>query len=277
MGFRINTNVSSLSAQRSLSANNRASESTLSKLSSGSRITKAADDAAGLAISEKLKARIKSTDQANRNANDGISMVQTAEGGLDEISSMLTRLRELSVQSASDTVGDTERGFTDMEYQNLKQEIERISQVTEFNGTKLLSGEGDKLDFQIGVNNNDFQDRISYDTSAQNAGISGLGIADIDVASKDGAQGSLETIDMAIENVSGQRAKLGATQNRLISTSNNLQITKENLSAANSRIRDVDYAQASAQNARNGILNQAGTAVLAQANQNGQNALRLIG
>jgi flagellin len=277
MGFRINTNVSSLSAQRSLSASNRASESTLSKLSSGSRITKAADDAAGLAISEKLKARISSTEQANRNANDGISMVQTAEGGLDEISSMLTRLRELSVQSASDTVGDTERGFTDMEYQNLKQEIERISQVTEFNGTKLLSGEGGKLDFQIGVNNNEFQDRISYDTSEQNAGISGLGIDDIDVASKGGAQGSLMSIDSAIENVSGQRAKLGATQNRLISTSNNLQVTKENLSAANSRIRDVDYASASAENAKNGILNQAGTAVLAQANQNGQNALRLIG
>jgi flagellin len=277
MGFRINTNVSSLSAQRSLSANNRASESTLSKLSSGSRITKAADDAAGLAISEKLKARIGSTEQANRNANDGISMVQTAEGGLDEISSMLTRLRELSVQSASDTVGDTERGFTDMEYQNLKQEIERISQVTEFNGTKLLSGEGDKLDFQIGVNNNEFQDRISYDSSAQNAGIDGLGISDMSVSSKEGAQGSLETIDSAIENVSGQRAKLGATQNRLISTSNNLQITKENLIAANSRIRDVDYASASAENAKNGILNQAGTAVLAQANQNGQNAVRLIG
>jgi len=277
MGFRINTNVSSLSAQRSLSANNRASESTLSKLSSGSRITKAADDAAGLAISEKLKARIKSTDQANRNANDGISMVQTAEGGLDEISSMLTRLRELSVQSASDTVGDTERGFTDMEYQNLKQEIERISQVTEFNGTKLLSGEGDKLDFQIGVNNNEFQDRISFDVQQSNASISSLGVDGLSVGSKEGAQGSLETIDQAIEKVSGQRASLGAIQNRLISTSNNLQITNENLSAANSRIRDVDYAQASAQNARNGILNQAGTAVLAQANQNGQNALRLIG
>jgi len=277
MGFRINTNVASLSAQRSLSTNNRASESTLSKLSSGSRITKAADDAAGLAISEKLKARIKSTDQANRNANDGISMVQTAEGGLDEISSMLTRLRELSVQSASDTVGDTERGFTDMEYQNLKQEIERISQVTEFNGTKLLSGEGDKLDFQIGVNNNDFQDRISFDVQQSNASIGALGVDGLSVGSKEGAQGSLETIDQAIEKVSGQRASLGAIQNRLISTSNNLQITNENLSAANSRIRDVDYAQASAQNARNGILNQAGTAVLAQANQNGQNALRLIG
>lgn len=277
MGFRINTNVSSLSAQRSLSVNNRQSENTLAKLSSGTRITKAADDAAGLAISEKLRARISSTEQANRNANDGISMVQTAEGGLDEISSMLTRLRELSVQAASDTVGDTERSFTDMEYQNLKQEIERIAQVTEFNGTKLLMGQGEKLDFQIGVNNDGFQDRISYDTQMSNATIGALGVDSITVSNKEGAQTALKTIDNAIEKVSGQRAALGAIQNRLISTSNNLQVTNENLSAANSRIRDVDYAQATAQNARNNILGQAGTAVLAQANQQGQNALRLLG
>ena len=277
MGFRINTNVSSIAAQRSLSTNNRQAENTLSKLSSGSRITRAADDAAGLAISEKLKAQISSVNQANRNANDGISMVQTAEGGLDEISNMLTRLRELSIQSASDTVGDTERTFTNMEYQNLKQEIERISQVTEFNGVKLLNGEGEKLDFQIGVNNNDFQDRITYDVGFSNAKIESLGIGDITVETKDGAQTALANIDSAIEKVSGQRANLGAIQNRLISTSKNLEITNENLSAANSRIRDVDYAMASAQNAKNNILNQAGTSVLSQANAQGQNALRLLG
>ncbi|MAX66059.1 MAG: flagellin [Bacteriovoracaceae bacterium] len=277
MGFRINTNVSSIAAQRALSKSNRNSESTLSKLSSGTRITKAADDAAGLAISEKLKAQIRSTAQADRNANDGISMVQTAEGGLDEISNMLTRLRELSIQASSDTVGDTERSFSNMEYQNLKQEIERIAQVTEFNGTKLLSGQGDKLDFQIGINNDAFQDRISYDTQMTDARLTGLGITDIDVSSKEGAQSSLSVIDSAIERVSGQRAALGAIQNRLISTSNNLQITSENMSAANSRIRDVDYAKASAENAKNNILNQAGTAVLAQANAQGQNALRLLG
>ena len=277
MGFRINTNVSSLSAQNSLSKVNRASQSTLAKMSSGTRITKAADDAAGLAISEKLKANIRSNSQANRNANDGISMVQTAEGGLDEISNMLTRLRELSIQSASDTVGDTERGFSNMEYQNLKQEIERISQVTEFNGTKLLKGEGDKLEFQIGINNDAFQDRISYDTKMTDAKLSGLGITDIDVSSKEGAQTALGNLDKAIETVSGQRAGLGAIQNRLVSTSNNLQVTNENLSAANSRIRDVDYAQVAADNARNNILAQAGTSVLAQANAQGQGALKLIG
>ncbi len=277
MGFRINTNVSSISAQRSLSINNRNSESTLAKMSSGTRITKSADDAAGLAISEKLKAQIRSTNQANRNANDGISMVQTAEGGLDEISSMLTRLRELSIQSASDTVGDTERGFTNMEYQNLKQEIERIAQVTEFNGTKLLAGQGEKLDFQIGTNNDNFQDRISYDVQMTNAKVDSLGLSDIDVSQKEGAQGALSQIDSAIEKVSGQRAALGAIQNRLISTSKNLETTNENLSAANSRIRDVDYAMVAAENAKNNILNQAGTSVLAQANAQGQNALRLIG
>lgn len=277
MGFRINTNVPSIAAQRTLARNGQNQESTLAKMSSGSRITKASDDAAGLAISEKLKARIKSNSQANRNANDGISMVQTAEGGLDEVSNILTRLRELSIQASSDTVGDTERSFTDMEYQNLKQEVERIAQVTEFNGMKLLAGEGEKLDFQIGVNNDDFQDRISYDTTQQNAKLESLGIGEISVSNKEGAQSALSTIDNAIEKVSGQRAALGAIQNRLISTSNNLEITNENLNAANSRIRDVDYAQVSAENAKNNILNQAGTSVLAQANAQGQNALRLIG
>lgn len=277
MGFRINTNTSSIAAQRALSKVNRESENTLTKMASGSRISKSADDAAGLAISEKLKGQIRSTNQASRNASDGISLVQTAEGGLNEISNMITRLRELSIQAASDTVGDTERSFSDMEYQNLKQEIQRISQVTEFNGTKLLSGEGGKLDFQIGTQNDDFQDRISFDSAAANASVGNLGIGDISVASKDGAQSSLEALDKASEMVSGQRASIGAIQNRLQATTNNLDVTAENLSAANSRIRDVDYAKVSAQNTKNNILTQAGTAVLAQANASGQNALRLLG
>lgn len=277
MGFRINTNVSSIAAQRSLGKSTRETESTLAKLSSGTRITKSADDAAGLAISEKLKSQIRSTAQANRNANDGISMIQTAEGAMNEVSSMLTRLRELAIQSASDTVGDAERSFTDMEYQSLKQEIERISQTTEFNGTKLLQGQGPALDFQIGINNNDFQDRITYDVEKTNTSMEALGIDGLSVASKEGAQTSLENIDSAIMTLSGQRASLGAIQNRLTSTSNNLETTVENLSAANSRIRDVDYAQATAENAKNNVLNQAGTSVLAQANATGQQALRLIG
>lgn len=277
MGFRINTNVASISAQRSLGINNREAESNLAKLSSGSRITKAADDAAGLAISEKLKSNIRSLKQADRNANDGISMVQTAEGGLNEVSSILTRMRELAVQTASDTVGDVERGMTNMEYQNLKLELERISQVTEFNGKKLLNGEGEMYDFQIGANNDAFQDRISYDASQVNSRLDSLGVNELDVSSKSGSQDSLGALDTAIEKVSGQRAFLGGIQNRLVSTSNNLQTNVENLSAANSRIRDVDYADATATKAKNDILSAAGTSVLAQANMSGQNALKLIG
>lgn len=277
MGFRINTNVASISAQRSLGVNNRESESNLSKLSSGSRIAKAADDAAGLAISEKMKANIRSMKQADRNANDGISMIQTAEGGLNEVSSILTRMRELAVQTASDTVGDVERDMTNMEYQSLKQELERISQVTEFNGMKLLDGNGQKYEFQIGVNNDQFQDRIGYDSAMVKARVDDLGVSELDVSTKDGSQSSLSAVDSAIEKVSGYRAFLGAIQNRLTSTSNNLQINVENISQANSRIRDVDYADATAQQARNTILNSAGTSVLAQANASGSNALKLIG
>jgi len=277
MGFRINTNVASLAAQRSLGVNTRETESNLAKLSSGSRITKSADDAAGLAISEKLKANIRSMKQADRNANDGISMIQTAEGGLNEVSSILTRMRELAMQTSSDTVGDSERGMTNMEYQNLKSELERISQVTEFNGRKLLNGEGERYDFQIGVNNDDFKDRIGYDASMVNSKLDSLSLSELEVSSKSGSQESLSSVDTAIEKVSGFRAYLGAIQNRLVSTSNNLQITTENMSAANSRIRDVDYAEASAQQAKNSILSSDGTSVLAQANVSGQNALKLIG
>jgi flagellin len=277
MGLRINTNTTSLSAQRTLGVTNDAQAKTLGKLSSGTRITRSADDAAGLAISEKLKAQIRGQSQAERNANDGISMIQTAEGGLNEVGNILIRMRELSVQAASDTVGDTERSFTDLEYQNLKQEIERISQVTEFNGKKLLNGEGDTYDFQIGINNDDFQDRIKFDTQMLNSGVESLGVSELGVTSKDDAQSALASLDSAIEKVSGQRAELGAKQNRLTSTVQNLQVSNENLSAANSRIRDTDYAAETAKNAKLNILNAAGTSVLAQSNSQGQNALKLIG
>lgn len=277
MGFRINTNTTALAAQNSLSKTTAKSENLSAQLASGSRINKSADDAAGLAISEKLKANIASNQQANRNANDGISMIQVAEGGLEESGNILIRLRELAVQSASDTIGDTERSYTDLEYQQLKQELGRISETTQFNGTNLLNGEGGKLDFQIGANNDDFKDRIQYDTSKMNSGLDSLGIDGNSVVSKDDAQSSLESLDNAIQSVSGQRAELGALQNRLQSTSANLDTSVENMSAANSRIRDVDFAQATAENATNNILKQAGTSVLAQANSQGQSALRLIG
>jgi flagellin len=277
MGLRINTNVTSLTAQRTLGNNNAEQASTLNKLSSGSRITKAADDAAGLAISEKLRAQIRGVNQAERNANDGISLIQTAEGGLNEISNILVRLRELSVQSASDTVGDVERGFSNVEYENLKQEIERISQVTEFNGKKLLDGSGDKYDFQIGINNNQFQDRISYNAGKTNSSLAGLQLGEINVLNKESAQGSLAVLDQAITGLSGQRADLGAVQNRLSSTIQNLQISSENLNSANSRIRDTDFAAETAKSTKLNILTAAGTSVLSQANSSGNMALKLIG
>jgi flagellin len=277
MGFRIATNVQSLTAQRALSKMSVNEQKTTAQLSSGERITKSSDDSAGLAISEKLKANIRSSAQANRNANDGISMIQVAEGGLNEQANILVRLRELAIQSASDTVGETERGYTDMEYQQLKNELERISQTTVFNDVQLLNGEGEKLDFQIGANNDDFKDRITYDTSKINAGLESLGLADEEVSTKEGAQGSLEKIDAAINEVSGQRAELGSLQNRLLTTSSNLETSIENMSAANSRIRDVDYAAATAKNTQNNIMKQAGISVLSQANQVPQQALRLIG
>jgi flagellin len=277
MGLRINTNVVSLSAQRQLGISNSQKQHSLEKLSSGTRIVRAADDAAGLAISEKFKAQIRGLKQAERNASDGISMIQTAEGGLNEVSNILSRLRELSMQAASDTINDTERGFTNLEYQNLKEEIERISQVTEFNGNKLLNGVGGVYDFQIGINNDAFKDRITFDTNTLNSSIGALGVGEIDISSKAGAQTSLAVLDDAIETVSGQRAQLGAKQNRLNSTIQNLQVFNENLSAANSRIRDTDFAEETAKNTKLNILTNAGAAVLAQSNAQNSVALKLIG
>ncbi|MGE3609106.1 MAG: flagellin [Bacteriovoracaceae bacterium] len=277
MGMRINTNVSSLQAQGSVNKVSRETQDSFAKLSSGTRIVKAADDAAGMAISEKLKSEIRSAQQANRNANDGISMVQVAEGGLNETTNILTRLRELSIQAASDTVGDVERSMTNMEYQQLKQEMERISQVTEYNGTVLLNGTGDKKEFQIGTKGDEFQNRISFEPGQLNSGLEAMGVADIDVSTKEGAQSSLENIDQAIQKVVSQRAVLGALQNRLTASSNNLQVYTESISAANSRIRDVDYAEETAKQSRNQIITSASTSVLAQANMNGQSALKLIG
>ena len=280
MGLRIATNVSSIAAQKNLRKTSEEQGNTLQKLASGTRIVRAADDSAGLAISEKMKAKIRGTNQAKRNASDGVSMVQTAEGALNEVSSILIRLRELSIQSASDTVGDKERNFTDLEYQNLKQEIERISSTTEFNGKRLLAGGDATYDFQIGINNVPFEDRISYDQARSNASLDSLFEGDagsINVTTKESAQLSLEKLDSAIDNVSGQRAVMGSIQNRLGSTIRNLEVSAENIAAANSRIRDTDYAQATADNTRLNILANAGSAVLAQANANGQSALRLIG
>lgn len=277
MGLRIGTNVQSMRAQNSLSKVEQQKSENLAKLSSGSRINKAGDDAAGLAISEKLKANIRGTQQATRNAGDGISLIQTAEGGLNEVSNILVRLRELSVQSASDTIGDQERKFSDLEFKQLTQEVERIATSTQFNGKNLLSGEGDTMDFQIGIMNDAKNDRLSYKPQDSSARAESLGIAELGVSTKVDAQNNLEKIDSAINNVNGNRAMLGALQNRLQSTISNLEVRTENLAAANSRIRDTDIATESAEMAKNQILSNSSISVLAQANQSGAAALKLIG
>jgi flagellin len=277
MGLRIGTNVQSMRAQNSLSKVENAKSENLAKLSSGTRINKAGDDAAGLAISEKLKANIRGTQQATRNAGDGISLIQTAEGGLNEVSNILVRLRELSVQSASDTIGDQERKFSDLEFKQLTSEVERIATSTQFNGKNLLSGEGEQMDFQIGIMNDAKNDRLSYRPQDSSARSADLGIAELGVSTKEDAQNNLEKIDTAINNVNGNRATLGALQNRLQSTISNLEVRTENLAAANSRIRDTDIASESAEMMKNQILSQSSISVLAQANQSGSAALKLIG
>ncbi len=277
MGMRVTTNIAALNAQRNLAGSQRMIQKSFAQMSSGNRINMAADDAAGLAISERLKSSIRSTRQANRNANDGISMVQTAEGGLNEISNIMTRLRELGIQGASDTVGETERGFLDKEVQQMKSEIQRISAVTTWGSTKLLDGNTPSFDFQVGVYNNAEEDRIVFNSSENNAQLDALGLDGLDYTSREGAQEALAHLDTAQTQVNGYRANLGALQNRLTSTTDNLSVSEENQSAANSRIRDTDVAQASSESMRNNILLQAGTATLAQANQVNQLALKLIG
>jgi flagellin len=277
MGMRVTTNIAALNAQRNLIGSQRQISSSMAQLSSGSRINKAADDAAGLAISENLKAQIRSATQAQRNANDGISMVQTAEGGLNEIGNIIVRLRELGIQASSDTVGNTERGFVDKEVQQLKSEIQRIASVTTWGTTKLLDGSTPNFDFQVGLFNNSEEDRITFHAGENVATLDALGLSGIDYTSKEGAQSALAMLDAAQTNVNGTRANLGALQNRLTSTVDNLGVAQENMSAANSRIRDTDVAQASSEMTRNNILLQAGTSTLAQANQVNQLALKLIG
>jgi flagellin len=246
-------------------------------LASGSRINHAGDDAAGLAISENLRAQIRGVRQAKRNGQDGISLIQVSEGGLNEVGNILIRLRELSIQSASDTISDTERQFTDREFQSLKQEIDRIANVTEFNGTPLLNGQAGIFEIQVGTHNNPILDRVVYNGERADATLDALKLGGESTATKEGAQLSLSVIDDALIRVNSIRADLGAIQNRLQSTINNLAISDENLSAANSRIRDTDMAEEVSEMTKNNILMQSGISVLGQANVTNQAALKLLG
>ena len=278
MGLRIATNVSSLTAQRHLRDTRALLDQSLERLSSGYRINRAGDDAAGLAISEKLIAKTRGLVQAQRNASDGISLIQVAEGGLGEIQNILVRLRELGVQAASDTIGSQERKYLDEEFQALKEEIDRIANVTEFNGTVLLDGTGGSLDFQINTGGLNLLgvDRITFDAFKSDVNVDKLGLETAGVGRKTDAQQSLSFVDKAIENVSSIRGDLGAIENRLTSSIRNLGISIENLSAANSRIKDVDIASETSELTKGNILMQAGTAVLAQANAAPKSVLTLL-
>ncbi len=277
MGLRINTNIQAMVAQRNLDQNRRSQESSLERLSSGTRINRAGDDAAGLAISERIRANTRSLGQANRNAQDGISLIQVAEGATNEVSNILVRMRELSIQAASDTIGDKERSFIDKEVQQLRAEIDRIATTTEFNGTKLLNGSAPKLELQVGLNNNPMEDRLVIDSDQQNITVGSLGIEGITTGSKADAQNNLAKLDDALTKLNENRSALGALQNRLQSTINNIGTYKENLDAARSRIRDTDMAAETSELTKSNILAQAGISVLSQANQNPQQVLKLLG
>src|SRR6478735_4841646 len=266
MGLRISTNTTALNAQRQLSGTKLNLDKSLERLASGSRINHAGDDAAGLAISENLRAQVRGMRQAKRNAQDGTSLIQVSEGGLNEVSNILIRLRELAIQAASDTIGDTERQFADREYQSLKEEIDRIANVTNFNGTPLLNGKAGVFEIQVGVQNNPILDRIVYNGERSDSSLDALKLGGESVATKQGAQLTLAVIDDALIRVNSIRADLGALQNRLQSTINNQSISEENLAAANSRIRDADMAEEVSEMTKQNILMQAGISVLGQAN-----------
>ena len=305
MGLRINTNITSVNAQRQLGRTTKNLQSSMGKLASGSRINKSADDAAGLAVSENLKADIRSLNMAKRNANDGISIVQTAEGGLTEVSSMLVRLRELAIQASSDTIGNREREFVDKEFLQLKDEIDRIASSTEFNGTRLLVGQREMpedtgntdntfpLEIQVskdyfsetdGIDKRNPVNIIKIDFANINAFTTGegsLGIGEHEegtrVNTKVAAQNSISILDDAIYKVNDYRAYLGSVQNRLSSSVNNLEVQTENLMEAKSRIKDTEFASETATLTQQNILQQAGTSILSQANAQPQIALSLLG
>ena len=272
--MRIQHNISALNTHRNLTANNAQAGKNLEKLSSGYKVNRAGDDAAGLAISEKMRGQIRGLDMAQKNAQDGISLIQTAEGALNETHSILQRMRELAVQSASDTNVTTDRGHLQEEIAQLKEEITRIATQTEFNTKKLLSGglATNGVTFHIGANESqNINVKIGDMTSK------GLSVSGASISSQSAANTAITTFNTALDTVSKERAKLGAIQNRLEHTSNNLGATSENLTASESRIRDTDMAKEMMGFTKNNILMQAAQSMLAQANQQPQGVLQLLG
>lgn len=277
MGISLRTNVASIQANTHLSSTNQALSESMTKLSSGLRINSAGDDAAGLAISEKLKSAMRSLQQTKRNAMDGISLIQTAEGALSEVSNILMRMRELAIQGATDTVSVEQKSFLQEEFDQLRLEIGRIGQTAEFNGLTLLSGNFNStnaITFQVGLTG-DVTQQINVSLATMTP--TGIGVGAISITSSDLGRDALSVIDAAIQNLSARRAVMGAAQNRLQVAINNMDTQFANVSASNSRIRDVDVAEETAEMTKNNILMQAGVSVLAQANQIPQLALQLLG
>jgi len=273
MGLRINTNIASIQAQRNLNSTLKTLSSSLERLSSGSRINRGGDDAAGLAISESFKSEIRSLSQAQRNASDGVSLLQTTDGALASVTDILQRMRELSTQSLNGTLGATERGFLNTEFTSLRSEIERIADSAEFNGISLLNA-SQTINIQVGTGTSSADDQISF--SLSDVQTAALGIDGDSISTTGGAATALDNIDSALQTINSNRASLGASQNRLEASSANIAVTVENLSAANSLIRDVDVASETARFTRAQILASAGTSILAQANQSSQLALSLL-
>jgi flagellin len=276
MAIRINTNVESVFAQKHLARTQRSLRSTMEHLSSGLRLTRAADDAAGMGVSQKMRAHITSLKMAQRNANDGISLVQTAEGALSETGDILARMRELAVESASEVLQATERAYLQTEFTALQEEIERIADSTEFNGLNLADGSTTSVSVQVGIFNVAAQDRISVTLQDSQTATLGVNTTSIDLSSAANSQLSITEIDEAIDSVNNSRSNYGSVQNRLTSALRNLENYTENLVETESRIRDVDFASATADMSRHQIFSQAGISVLSQANSNPQAALSLL-
>lgn len=276
MAIRISTNVESVFAQKHLARTQRNLRDDMQKLSSGLRITKAADDAAGMGVSEKMRAHISSLKMAGRNAADAVSMVQTAEGAASEISSILGRMRELAVESSSEVLQATERAYLETEFDALQAEAERIAQATEFNGLNLTDGTTTEVSVQVGIFNVAAEDRITVGLTALDTTSLAVNSSAISVSSVSGAQASITAIDTAIDSLNSARATYGADQNALTSSIRNLENYTENMVEAESRIRDVDFAEATASMTRNQIFQQAGLSVLSQANSSPSAALALL-
>jgi len=273
------TNTASMDAQRNLANTQNSLAQSIGRLSSGMRINSASDDAAGLGISESLKASIASMAQAQRNSNDGISMSQVAEGGMNQMQGIVSRMRELSVQSANQTLGSNERGYIQTEFKQLSSEIDRISNVSDFAGQKLLDGSASAgLTLQVGINNT-ANDRLTFQITklaTTTLGSASLHIGSASLSTATNAQKAIGVFDKAIQQLSSARASIGASENRLNVTVSNLSVAQQNLSAASSRISDVDVASETASLTKSQILSQAGLAVLAQANKMPQSALSLL-